>query len=88
MKPAFSAAYLKSAIELPRIRNLQIRPLKEENLPFVRAHYRLVSDEDYLRQRIRYGMLVLSIRECPPVLSVFTKKEAWGCWKFCPASAG
>lgn len=57
MKPAFSAAYLKSAIELPRIRNLQILPLKEENLTFVRAHYRLLSDEDYLRQRIRYGML-------------------------------
>lgn len=56
-EPIYTAAYLRPDIALPRIDGLEIRPLTEEHLPLVLAHYRLNQDPEYIRERIDYGML-------------------------------
>jgi len=65
MEPAFSAAYFKPDIELPKIKDLEIHALAEKDLPFVLAHYRLIHDEGYLRERINYGMLGAFYHDSP-----------------------
>lgn len=55
--PVCNAAYLEGR-PLPETgRPAEIRPLDEAFLPFVKEHYRNVSDEEYLLGRLRSGVM-------------------------------
>jgi tRNA (guanine37-N1)-methyltransferase len=43
--------------------DFDIRPLTQADLPFVRAHYDNISDEEYLLERLRAGMLGVYVED-------------------------
>ncbi|MBR3953142.1 MAG: hypothetical protein IKJ82_05995 [Oscillospiraceae bacterium] len=56
MMPCYQAAYpKKEPVFEPVVPGIEIKPLTEEQLPFVRKHYD--DDEGYMKSRIEYGML-------------------------------
>lgn len=55
--PCHQAAYLaKTPLPIPT-GNIRVQPLAETNLPFVVKHYTHIADVEYIRSRLRAGML-------------------------------
>lgn len=55
--PVCNAAYLEGRLLPETGRPAEIRPMDETYLPFVKEHYRNVSDEEYLLGRLRAGVM-------------------------------